>query len=72
MNFSSGERVSLWEIETYSSPVSTSLVQQMTPKNKKPQSAANNPIIGRKIAAADDLLNFRILAHMRRYGVTSR
>nr|GEZ11924.1 hypothetical protein [Tanacetum cinerariifolium] len=33
----------------------------MTPKNKKPRSATNNPIVGnvRKIAAADDVLNFR-------------
>ncbi|GKC85173.1 hypothetical protein Tco_1140890 [Tanacetum coccineum] len=33
----------------------------MTPKNKKPRYAANNPIIGsmRKIAVVDDLLNFR-------------
>ncbi|GKC58329.1 hypothetical protein Tco_1085927, partial [Tanacetum coccineum] len=48
------ERVSSWEIETYTSPVPTSLVQPMTPKNKRPQSPTNNPIVGnmRKIPAA--------------------
>ncbi|GKA98262.1 hypothetical protein Tco_0826199, partial [Tanacetum coccineum] len=49
-----GERVSPWEIETYNSPVPTSLVQPMTQKNKNSRSLANNPIVGnmRKIHVA--------------------
>nr|XP_043626664.1 auxin response factor 18-like [Erigeron canadensis] len=31
------ERVSPWEIETYVNPIPTSLVQPMTPKNKRPR-----------------------------------
>ncbi|PWA83952.1 hypothetical protein CTI12_AA161860 [Artemisia annua] len=40
------KRVSLWKIDTYTSHVSTSLIQLMTPKNKSPRSPANNLILG--------------------------
>ncbi|GJX74308.1 hypothetical protein Tco_0312903 [Tanacetum coccineum] len=48
------ERVYLWETDTYRSHVPTSLVQPLTPKNKRARPAANNLIIGnmRKIPAS--------------------
>ncbi|PWA82811.1 PB1 domain, AUX/IAA protein, Auxin response factor, DNA-binding pseudobarrel domain protein [Artemisia annua] len=39
------ERVSPWEIEAYASPIPTSLVQPVTPKNKRPRPPTNIPIL---------------------------
>lgn len=40
------ERVSPWEIEAYTTPVPTSLVQPVAPKSKRPRPSVNIPNLG--------------------------